>query len=194
MILGTLNTSEVPVLFMRRKIVYDFSPIDEALGISCEGSRLVEDEFEGDSGSEGMLNGFYGKRHTEETKRIIGEKSKLYPKEWKTNYGEANGMYGSARFGDLNPMWGKKQSEETRRKISEANKGKPAYNKGVPCPKATKEALSTKNSRIYTMTNPCGEVTTIHNLSKFCSDNDLSEACMRHVIAGRNKSHKGWTL
>ena len=52
------------------------------------------------------MNGFYGKNHSEESKRKIGEKSSIRNK------------------GKSHPMYGKKHSEETKKKISESLKGK----------------------------------------------------------------------
>ena len=180
---------------VKRKERYDFHAINDALDIENTGPRFYEEEYEVEEGQgcSGERNGFYGKKHTEETKRIISEKSKLLPKYCRANYGEKNGMYGSARFGELNPMWGKKQKQSTKDKISAANKGKPHGNPGVPCPETTKAALAKKNSRKYVVVNPEGKRVEINNLAKFCRDNDLNEMCMRHMIAGRNKQHKGWT-
>jgi|688.fasta_scaffold447745_2 hypothetical protein len=54
----------------------------------------------------GEGNPFYGKKHTEESRRIIGEKSKL--KEFKS--------------GPDNPMYGRKIPEETRKKMGEKSR------------------------------------------------------------------------
>ena len=95
---------------------------------------------EGGSGAilYGDKNGFYGKHHSEETKKILSEKC--------ANFGESNGFYGkthteetiekirkchlgkvpseSARKHMSESQKGRKHSEETKRKISESNKGK----------------------------------------------------------------------
>jgi hypothetical protein len=83
--------------------------------------------IEGNSGYSGHSNGFYGKKHTEQTKEILRQKTlKLCEDESfrmsRANYGEKNGMYGVKRYAELNPMFGKKHSEETKRKISEKAK------------------------------------------------------------------------
>lgn len=61
----------------------------------------------------GSMNSFYGKKHTEESRKKMSESSK------GKCAGEKNGMYGKP-----NPRRGVSLSEETRKKISEANTGK----------------------------------------------------------------------
>lgn len=53
----------------------------------------------------GEGNGFYGKKHTEETKKLISEMA-------------------SKRVGENNSFYGKTHSEESRKRISEGRKGK----------------------------------------------------------------------
>lgn len=46
-----------------------------------------------------------------------------------------------------------------------------------------------------TLISPEGtEYSDIFNLEQFCKTHNLISSCLRHVIAGRNASHKGWTL
>jgi hypothetical protein len=79
----------------------------------------------------GKLNGFYGKKHTVETKQILREKTLKLCEDVnfrmsRANYGEKNGKFGRNK-GEDNGMYGKKHSEETKRKISE--KAKLRYSK-----------------------------------------------------------------
>ena len=69
-------------------------------------------------GRTGKNHPFFGKHHSEETKRKMSEAQK----------GESNPMYG--RAGNKNPFFGKHHSEESRKKISEAKKGRIPWNKG----------------------------------------------------------------
>ncbi len=73
----------------------------------------------------GEANGFYGKHHSEETKKLLSEQHKgmTYSQETKNKLsamrkGEGNAMWG--RRGELSPHWGKKYSEERKNNISKA--------------------------------------------------------------------------
>ena len=68
----------------------------------------------------GKDNGFYGKKHTEETKREIGRKA-------------------SERYqGENNPFYGKKHTEESKRKMSKSLQG---VGKGIPKSEEHKEKM-----------------------------------------------------
>ena len=176
--------------------------LNEIFNIS--GYEVIEETFivDTDSGCNGENNGFYGKMHSEETKKIISNKIKnLYKtdndfKNSRRNFGEKNGMYGSARFGELSPMYGKKHSEETKKKMSEIKKKyyqtNPSPNKGKKLSDEMKKNLSEKNSKEYTLLSPNNDIIKIKNLTKFAKDNELSIGCLVQVVSGRNKSHRGW--
>jgi hypothetical protein len=80
----------------------------------------------------GKSNPFYGKKHTEETRKKIGvihKRKKLSEKHKKrlseVNKGENNFCYGLK--GKTHPHYGKKHTEETLKKISESKKGENNY-------------------------------------------------------------------
>lgn len=56
-----------------------------------------------------------------------------------------------------------------------------------------RQTIAEKYAKTYQFTNPAGEVVTIHNLKRFCAENNISACHMRSIKAGRIKSHKGWT-
>ena len=64
----------------------------------------------------GPNNPMYGRKHTEESKKLMVSNRK----ETKKLFGEDNPMYG--RKGDLHYQHGIARSDEVKRKISEANK------------------------------------------------------------------------
>ena len=49
-----------------------------------------------------------------------------------------------------------------------------------------------KNSKQYKLVSPEGQVVDVKNLTQFAKDNDLSIGSLQQVVAGRNKTHKGW--
>jgi len=73
----------------------------------------------------GRGNPFYGRKHSEESRRKMSESHK------GEMTGEDNPMFGVCRFGRDNHMYGKHHSEESKKKISEALSGKnnPNYGK-----------------------------------------------------------------
>jgi hypothetical protein len=170
----------------------------EYIGV-IEGKFLCETE----SSCAGEKNGFYGKTHTQETKDIISEKIKSLCKNnpsfaiSRKNVGSKNGMYKSNRFGELGPMYGKTHSEKTKQKISDAAKkrykNRPHPVLGNKLSEERKCQIAEKNSKEYGLISPEGNPTKIKNLEKFARENNLSVNCLRHVLSGRNKSHKGWT-
>ena len=70
----------------------------------------------------GELNGMFGKKHSEETRRKIGEKSK----------GRIDSLETRKKKSDAGKICnkGRKMSLEAKKKMSESRKGKPPWNKG----------------------------------------------------------------
>jgi len=185
---------------MKKIIKFNTKKLNETFNIDTT-SEIIHEEYEGNSGCEGELNPFYGKKHSEETKEILRQMTLELCKDEnfrmsRANHKEKNGMYGSTRFGELNPMWGKTHSEEAKLKQSEKRKEWFKKNesplKGKPCPETTKQKLSEKNSKEYILISPEGEMIKIKNLTKFAKENNLNIGCLQHVVSGRNKSHRGW--
>jgi group I intron endonuclease len=94
--------------------------------------------------------------------------------------------------GENNHFYGKKHSEETKQKISESNKGKEAWNKGLPLSEETKQKISESNK---------GKIS--YWKDKFLSDNTKqkiseSKKGKRHSeetkqkISESNKNKIGW--
>lgn len=50
------------------------------------------------------------------------------------------------------------------------------------------------SSKHYVFISPDGDVTEVFNLSKFCKDNNLSNGSMYHLMSGKYKQCKGWTI
>lgn len=54
-------------------------------------------------------------------------------------------------------------------------------------------AQGQKYAKTYQMLNPEGQLIEIHNMTKFCRENELTKQHMIAVAKGREPSHKGWT-
>jgi hypothetical protein len=192
-------------MFTNHTVVFSTKNLNEVLEISGEFETLSFD-FDAESHTDscsGILNGFYGKKHSEETKKLIAQKtienlkSDAY-RETRINRGSKNGMFGVHRFGELNPMFGKKMSDEARGKMREAAAARYANGyinprRGSKLTREAKNEISDRNSKTYVLLSPSGEVEKIKNLTKFAKENDLSIGCLWHVVSGKNKSHKGWS-
>jgi len=125
---------------------------------------------------------FRGKKHSEQAKlRIsIANKGKVrkHSKEAKRKMSLANK--------------GKKRSEESKRKQSESNKGKKVSEETR---RKLSEAHNGQNAKDYIFMNPGDKIVHIHNLNKFCRENNLKPNAMHkvHKEAYGFKSHKRWT-
>ena len=80
----------------------------------------------------GKHNPFYGKHHTEESKKKIsearkGEKNSFYGKHHTE---ESKKKISEARKGEKNPFYGKQLTEEHKKKLSKARKGTHFFNNG----------------------------------------------------------------
>lgn len=73
----------------------------------------------------GNKNPFYGKKHSEESKKKISEslKNRIISDITKRKLSESNS-------GNKNPFYGKKHTEESKKKMSESSKGFIPHNKG----------------------------------------------------------------
>lgn len=116
----------------------------------------------------GEKNSFYGKTHTEETKKLIKEKA-------------------IGRF----------VSEETKKKLSIRFSGERNNMFGRPSPlkthtEETKKLISYKKSKEWRFLNPENELVVIFNLLEFCKQNNLHCPSMHRVAKGVRNSYKKW--
>lgn len=84
---------------------------------------------------------------------------------------------------------GQKHTKETKNKMSEAKLGSKHWSFGK---KFSTERID-KISKDYIFINPDGESIKIHNLNKFCKENNLNASTMIGLIRGERTHHKNWT-
>ena len=113
---------------------------------------------------------WWGRKHTEETKRKIAL-SKLGRKMPQcANKGKANGMYGVK--GKDHPTWGYKHSAETRKRMSEAKKDYVPWNVGKPHSESTRKNISQALKNKPKISCPhCGKVGGEGNMKRYHYDN-----------------------
>ena len=87
---------------------------------------------------------------------------------------------------------GKKFSDETKNKISERLKGNKNFS-GKTFSKEVLHNLSEQKAKDWTLMSPSGDIVHIHNMRKFCLENNLSSSAMSRVIIGKQPHHKNWT-
>lgn len=122
----------------------------------------------------GEKNNFYGKHHSDETKRILSEKRKGIPSPWK----------------------GKHHSEETKKKLSLAKKGKPNFLvRGPRYSEEEKRELITlqKNRKSVVQLDDIGNIIdvfpSIRNAEKVTN---ISRRCIKWCLDGKQKHAGGF--
>ena len=139
------------------------------MGVRKKERWLNKNDRRGPPLMEGELNHFYGKNHTNETKLIIGSKSKgrkhsikFREKMSERTTGERNPMYGSNRTGEENPMWGKTHSDESKLKMKERKIANPIIGENNPM-------WGRKQPTAVCL--HCGKVASKTNIIKWHNDN-----------------------
>lgn len=113
----------------------------------------------------GVNNPFYGKKHTEEAKKKIGEKNKGNKSfSGKKHKIESIEKIKQKTIGRPSSFKGKKHTEESKRKISEQTKGRDSWNKGKKTSIDTKVKISENHANKIRFTN--NQTENIINLIK----------------------------
>ena len=133
----------------------------------------------------GEKHPMYGKTHTEDARKKIGEKSK---EMWSNpEFRETHRLIMSALFtGERNPFFGKTHTEDTKKRISESRKGKclgepnPQY--GKPISEEAKEKMrKKKNKPVAQIDVETGEVIRVWESIKVAKESlhigHISEVC-----------------
>jgi len=114
----------------------------------------------------GTRNHFYGRKHSEETKRKISAKLTGRKLTVQQRRNISKGISGTK-----NPFYGRKHTEVSKRKMGDSK------------------------AKIYRFKNPKGQIVEITNLNRFCKENGLNQGAMWNVVNPpyRRKKYKGWT-
>lgn len=104
-------------------------------------------------------------KHSASLKKVIKTK------EWKEKISESH--------------FGIKPSEETKLKMSLLKLGRKQTEK-------QKENAIESRRKNWTFTSPTGEKVEIHDLKRFCKENNLHSGCMYWVASGKKYQYKGW--
>jgi hypothetical protein len=131
-------------------------------------------------GGEGLSNPGEEIRNKIRTAKL-GKPTSLKGKTYEEIYGE-NFLEKIERLRVANS--GKRHSGETKQKISNSKKGASAWNKGK----------SIDSKYVYKLLSPEGNIVVTTSLSYTCKENGLNVACMRRLMNGKQKQHKGWTF
>ena len=132
----------------------------------------------------GENNSFYGKTHTEETRKIIGDRNR-----GRTHTEETKKKWSEQRKGVP-------KSEEHKRKIGDKSRGRrhTEESKAKLRAAALQEDALRKNieakQKEWIVTIPEGEELEVVNLSDFCKERGLDRSKMYLVAAGERNHHK----
>lgn len=129
----------------------------------------------------GSKNPFFGQKHSEETKKAIGDANRKNKYRIGVRHSEETKLKISRNrkgltAGENHPMFGKRHSEEAKRKISEKNKGRTSINR--------KKVIGTPLDGGKPLILGC-----IQDGDKY----GFIPTGISHCLSGKYKHHKGYT-
>ena len=137
--------------------------------------------------NQGEDHPWYGKKHTEETKKKISETKKR-----------------NRELGITKVRKGFKHSEESKEKNRQAHLGKKRTPEAIEATRQSrlgkqqsdfqKQKAREANQKKWLVITPEGEELEIINLRKFAIENGLDQGNLVHVANGRQKQHKGYKV
>ena len=86
---------------------------------------------------------------------------------------------------------GRTFTKETKTKISIKLKGNKNF-QGKTFTNEIKQILSEHKAKDWQLLSPNGKIINIHNMRKFCIDNNLHHSAITRVLQGKQSHHKQW--
>jgi len=130
---------------------------------------------------------FYGKKHTEETKKKVSESIKEGYENGRVHPFLGKNHTEESKEKNRQKHLGKKLSPETIEKIRNANIGKEQTD-------YQKQRAREANEKTWKVITPEGEEVIITNLRQYSLERGLDPGNMMHVARGRQKQHKGYKV
>lgn len=125
---------------------------------------------------------------------------------WSTGYKNHTQPHSEAtkqRLREVN--LGKRHAESTKELLRQQQLGKPKSPEAIAKRTESRERffqteearqkIGDNNPRVVKtqLINPNGEVVDITNIAKFARMNNVDEQCIRHLVKGKIKTHRGWS-
>jgi len=175
-------------ILMKSKSKYYNSHLYEGARIRMSESKKGKKPYVMTEGTRNKMSE-YSKNRTEEHKKKLSEslKGKI-----PTNYGKPHSEETKRKIGQKNK--GKNASEETRKKLSECRKGEKHFLYGKKRDIEVVNKIVAKKSKQFSIINPEGKIISGKNIAKFCRENDLDKATVCNMLNYKRgiKSHKGY--
>jgi group I intron endonuclease len=128
-----------------------------------------------------IANSFYGRHHSDETKKKISETKKAQKRKTCHSPEARKAISEATRGKKRQPL-----SKEHRAKISASS------TRHSPSEKTIK-AIKKKNSIEFCLLSPNNDVVQGANVTEFSKQHGLTRQAICAVLLGKRKQHKGWT-
>jgi hypothetical protein len=175
-------------ILMKSKNRYYNSHLYECARIRMSESKKGKKPYVMTEGTRNKMSE-YSKNRNEEHKKKLSESLK---DRIPTNYGKSHSEETKRKIGQKNK--GKKASEETRKKLSECRKGEKHFLYGKKRDKEIVNKIVEKKSKHFSIINPDGKIIYGKNIAEFCRENSLDKATICNMLNYKRgiKSHKGY--